>query len=107
MKPLMLGAGYLLVHMFQCMKDTKYDICICLLEMNYKFTKIRLKYYFSSIPYKLSINLYGQVEIETKYLIFHFAFLEFIALIPFFLVDTKKTNRNLYSCKRKRSFEAL
>ena len=30
-----------------------------------KFTKIRLKYYFSSIPSKV-MDKYGQVEIEPK-----------------------------------------
>ena len=38
-------------------------------------------------------------------ILFHFAFFEFIALLRFSLVDTTKTNRKLYSCKRKKSVE--
>ena len=47
--------------------------------MNCKFTKIRLKYYFSIFPSKV-MDKYGQVEIETENslklfrILFHFAF---------------------------------
>ena len=95
--------------MLPCMKETKCDECICLSERNCKFTKIKPKYYFSSIPSKvMNKSLYGQMEIETENslklfcILFHFASFEFIALLRFSLVDTKKTNRNLYSCKRKK-----
>ena len=60
-------------------KEIKCDKSTCLLEMNCKFTKIRLKYYFSIFPSKV-MDKYGQVEIETKNslklfrILFHFAF---------------------------------
>ena len=48
------------------MKEIKCDKCTCLWEMNCKFTKIKLKYYFSIIPSKVMYK-YGQVQIDTKY----------------------------------------
>ena len=51
------------------------------------------------------------MEIETENslklfrILFHFASFEFIALLRFLCSTQKKTNRNLYSCKRKKSFE--
>ena len=48
------------------------------------------------------------MEIETENslklfrILFHFASFEFIALLRFLWSTQKKTNRNLYSCKRKK-----
>ena len=52
--------------------------------------------------WRLRLNI-----LNLSHILFHFVFLffEFIALLRFFLVDTTKTNRKLYSCKRKKSVE--
>ena len=46
---------------------------------------------------RLILNILNLFQI-----LFHFTFFEFIALLRFSLVDTTKTNRKLYSCKRKK-----
>ena len=92
--------------MFPCMKEIKYDKCTCLLEMNCKFTKIRLRYYFSSIPSKV-MDKYGQAEIETKHLkvVSHFISICFFfwihSITTFSLVDTKRQTGTVKVVKEK------
>ena len=74
--------------------------------MNCKFTKIRLKYYFSIFPSKV-MDKYGQVEIETENslklfrILFHFAFFLIHSITTFSLVDTKRQTGTFTVVKEK------